>query len=405
MELVLEGSKTGEVGAAPSKPREETTGLHVGRVDDGVVAANIRHEAKEMEVEGLDGFVVSLIVEGICEVLSLLLGDLGSGTEWIVVDLSTVTEGVDISSTLTHDAQVAIHTDAVTVVLREERGLSDKRTRSNSSAPHQETIVQDLTRFEDDGLVCDRGDLRAGSDMDAFLLEGDNGLVDEMAIKGCQDRILRLEQCDRHEVSGSMREGTTKILPEKVTELSSKLDTSGSSTDDDKVEQTAFLLIGGRGQTGNLKALDDARSDLPGVLKFLEEVGVFLDTLDAKGVVFCTNSNDELVVRDREGLLAEFISAIDDFGGGIKLGGSAVKVGGGAELWGLADGLDNAAKVERSSARGRQEGREEKVIARGNDRHVVLGLVDRLDHTNSCPSSAEHDKLLSGLKLVLCLLV
>lgn len=245
MELVLEGTKTGEVGAAPSKPREKATGLHVGRVDDGVVAANIRHETKEVEVEGLDGFVVSLIVEGICKVLSLLLGDLGSGTEWVVVDLSTITEGVDVSSTFTDDAQVAINADAMAVVLREERRLGDKRTRSDPSAPDQETIVQDLTGFEDDGLVCDRSDLRAGSDMDPFLLEGDNGLVDKMAIKGCQDRVLGFEECDGHEMGGSMREGTTKILPEKVTELSSKLDTSGSSTNYDKVEQTAFLFVGG----------------------------------------------------------------------------------------------------------------------------------------------------------------
>lgn len=89
------------------------------------------------------------------------------------------------------------------------------------------------------------------------------------------------------------------------------------------------------------------------MLKFLEEVGVFLDALDAKGVVFSTNSNDELVVWDREGLLAELISTVDELGGGIELGGSAVKVGGGAELWGLADGLDNAAEVESSCARRR----------------------------------------------------
>lgn len=377
----------------------------MGRIDDGVVAADVGHDTEEVEVEGLDGSVVGLVVERVSEVLSLLLGDLGSGTEGIVVDLGTITEGIDVSSTFAHNAQVAIDSDAVAVVLREERRVCDKGTRANSSAPHQETIVQGLTRCEDDRLVCDRGDLRTSSDLHSFLLEGDDGLVDELAIKSRQDRVLCLEECDRHEMGGCSREGTTKILPEKVTELSSKLDTSGSSTDDDKVQKTTFLFVGGRGQTGDLKALDDTRSDLPGMVKFLEEVGVFLDALDAKGVVVCTDGDDEFVVRDREGLLAEFVCAIDELGSVVELGSSAMKVGRGTELWRLADGLDDAAKVKCSSACGRQQGREEKVVAGRDDRHVVLGLVDRLDHTDSSPSGTKHDELLSGLELVLCLLV
>lgn len=65
-----------------------------------------------------------------------------------------------------------------------------------------------------------------------------------------------------------------------------------------KGQQPVNLGLRLAGKVGGLDAVHDASPDLLGVPNLLEEAGVLVDTLDAKGLVLGADSVNEVVVRD-----------------------------------------------------------------------------------------------------------
>jgi hypothetical protein len=195
-------------------------------------------------------------------------------------------------------------------------------TRSVSGSPNEKT-VRDLLDLlvgilNDDRLLPDILDHGSGEDIDLVLLESRLGVLDELLGEGGQDIGESFDKGDPELVSdfgvplseivlyivkvGVKIRPSSYIVPlsathnQEIVQLSGVLDTGRSTTNNNHMHQPLNLLLGLSSKSGGLDTVQKLPSDPVGILQFLEETTVFLDSLDSKGLVLRSDGVDEVVV-------------------------------------------------------------------------------------------------------------
>jgi len=315
---------------AMDSPSRGKVSVEEGEIGDSLLRSNVSQrtlvrvvERREIEglVQPLDGpldilgrclgsspQLVQLILEflgsghfgkGPSEVSSLLTGSLSGRS---VGSGGTVTEGKDLGSTSQSHVTVDDETSSLSLVLGElGHEVSGDLSRGVSGSPDEETVrdLLDLlvTVLDDDRLFTYILDHGSGKDINLVLLERRLGVLNELLGEGGQDVGKRLDQGDP-ELVGDFGVPLSQVVDQEIVQLSGVLDTGRTSTDDDHVHQPLNLLLGLTGERGRLDTVQKLPPDPIGILQFLEETSVLLDSLDSERLVLGTNSVDQVVVRD-----------------------------------------------------------------------------------------------------------
>ena len=335
----------GQVGGPPEEEGKAATGGKVSvepaHISDGLLASDVGKRTLVRVVEGLDvldaaeltlmllnllgdlGGVAGLKVERTTELADTLLKDLGTGH--VVEETSqevtllrgnlggrgvsgdgAVTDSPDVAGTLDNEvlvhgktaARVLLGRDAVHEVL-------DDGADSVAGGPDEETVGEGdlltatigLADLGLDSLVGDLLDHGLGHDVDLLLLEGALGVLDQLLGEAGKDVGKSLDEGDAEAVSDIGNE-LLDVLLEEILELASKLDTSGTTTNDNHVQKTVNLLLGLALESGSLDAVHDLLANALGITNLLEEAGVLTDTGNAEGGVLSTDTNHQHVVGD-----------------------------------------------------------------------------------------------------------
>lgn len=240
----------------------------------------------ELSELGLDLLSLGHLVEHASEPGTFLGGDLGSGG---VVGDSAVTDGPHVFAALDHKVFVHGETTAGVLLggdLADE--VLDERAQGIAGGPHEEAegnLLDNLLSvgaggFSLDELVSHLLDHGFGPDGDGLLLEGLLGVLDQLLREHGQDVGESLNKGDLEGVL-DLGEPLLQIGVEEVLELTGEFDTSGSTTDNDHVQQTLDLLGALVLEGGRLTAVHDAVTDALGVADLLQEETVFAHTRDA----------------------------------------------------------------------------------------------------------------------------
>jgi hypothetical protein len=364
---------------------------------------------------GIDFLGLGHVVEHAGKESTLLGSDLG---RWGVVCHSAVTDSPDVLRAL--DNQVLVHGETTARVLLcgdlvDE--VLDQGSEGVTSGPDEKTVwdlLDHLLAVGPSGLgldvllshVLDHG---LCADGDGLLLECLLGVVDELLGEHGQDVGEGLDEGDV-EVILDLGEPLLQIRMEEVLELTSKLDTGRTATDDDHMQQALLLLVGLVLECGRLAAVHDTRADALGVAHFLQEEAVLAHTGDAcwllavsrsrysasrtKGCVLGADTHNEHVEGDlglgRVALDLRVVVNVDNPLLVVDLGGLGLVVldGGLLVAQEVADGLHDGAVLNGADgARGQQRG-EEEVVARRDDDDVVVLRVELLQQGDGAPAGA-----------------
>lgn len=84
------------------------------------------------------------------------------------------------------------------------------------------------------------------------------------------------------ELTGKFWEVFTDITLDEVVQLGGVLDTSGTSANNDKIEQSVDLFFGHARNAGSLETVQQSVANLGRVLDAFHETRVFCHALDAK---------------------------------------------------------------------------------------------------------------------------
>lgn len=234
----------------------------------------------------LDGLGLSHSVEETSKESTLLTSNLSSGG---IVGDSAVTDGPNVLGTV--DDQVFVNSETTARVLlggKLAHKVPDNRADGVTGGPNQETVrdgfqflgsvgLSDLSLDVLIGHVLDHG---LGADGDSFLLEGRLGVVNKLLGEHGKHVGKSLNKGDL-EVLLDLRNPLLEILLEEVLDLTSELNTSGATTDDNHVQKTLDLILSLILEDSGLDTVHDTRTDLLGISDLLQEARVLLDTLDA----------------------------------------------------------------------------------------------------------------------------
>ena len=176
-------------------------------------------------------------------------------------------------------------------------------------------------------------------------------------------------------------------------QLAGELDTSGTTANDNHVQQTTDLLRRLVLESGGLDTVHDALANPLRITDLLQKAAVFLDTGDTESSVLSTDANDEHVECDlglgSGALDLRIIVDVDNLFLVVDLGGLGLVVldGGLLVTEEVADGFHNAAVFDSTGGAGREQRREEEVVARRDDDDIVVFRVELLEQGDRSPTS------------------
>lgn len=440
-DVELTAEAHGEVGTAPEEVGHGTTACNVsvppGNVSDSLLAANVGQAALVRVVEGLDvldaaelalvgldllgnlGSVAGLQVQVGAELLDALLEGLGSGhvveefgkeVTLLCGDLGSrgvsghgaIANGPDVTGALNNEVLIDGQT-AAGVLLGGDLGdeVADDGADRVTGSPDEKTIgngeglllsVGAGTLGLDVG-VGDLLDHGLGQDVNFLLLKGLLGVLDQLLGEGGQNVGKSLDQGDLEAV-GNLGDQTLDVLLEEVLKLTGELDTSGATTNDNHVHETANILGRLILEGGGLDAVHDLLANSLGVVNLLQEARVLAYAGDAKGGVLSSDTDDQEVVGDLSlgcgALNLRRIQDLDNLPLGVDGAGLGfVELDGGLLVTeDGSDGLHDGAVLNRAGGAGRQKRGEEEVVSRRNDDDVVVFRVELLQERDGSPASA-----------------
>lgn len=250
-----------------------------------VVVLGLRLDFGQMLQLLLNGLRLGHGVEHTGQEGTLLAGNLGGGG---VVGDGAVTDGPHVLRAV--DDQVLVHgKTAARVLLGGDlvHEVADDVADSVTGGPDEQTVGDSLQLLGAvglgnlglDKLIGDVLDHGLGADGDGFLLEGRFGVVNQLLGEHGKHVGESLDESDV-EVVLDLGNPLFKIIVEEVLDLTSELDTSGTTTDDNHVQKSLDLLFSLILEHGGLDTVHDALADLLGITDFLQEARVFLDALD-----------------------------------------------------------------------------------------------------------------------------
>lgn len=88
----------------------------------------------------------------------------------------------------------------------------------------------------------------------------------------------------------------SQVVDQEVVQFSSVFYTSGTTADNDHVQQTINFLRGLSRESSSFNAIHQLCSDLLGIPNFLQEATVLLNTLDTKSLVGSTHTDDQVII-------------------------------------------------------------------------------------------------------------
>ena len=251
----------------------------------GLLAVSLFLGNRQLGKLTLDFGSLGHVVEHTGKESTLLSSNLSSGG---VVGDGAVTNSPDVLGTLDNEvlvygkttARIFLSGDLVDQVL-------DNGAESITGGPNKETVGNPLKlllaiRASRLGLnvlvryVLDHG---LCADIDGLLLEGLLRIVDELLGEHGKDVGQRLDEGNL-EVILDLGQPLLQIRVEEVLELSGKLDTSRTATDNNHVKQALLLLLRLVLECSRLAAIHDTVSDALSIANLLQEKTVLLDTGD-----------------------------------------------------------------------------------------------------------------------------
>ena len=343
------------------------------------------------------------------------MGDLCS---WRVLREGAVTEGVNLVATVQSQVLVDQQTSSCCLLFDNLGGqLFGQLTLSVTTGPDKGTVWNDhilgltvwMAVCRVDVLVVNLLDHGVGLQVEALLLKNILSILDQPWVEHREDIVLGLNQGDAHLVLNSWDE-LAQVLEDVVLDFCCQLDTSWSTTADDKAQESLSVFGVLRQQPGRLDLIKELLSDGSGVVRFLKERRVLVDTRDAECVDGGADGINEVVVVqggfDRLAVIGEGIADVESLGLVLDGDGLVFRIEvcrNGFEIsdlaWGLsgngshrvADRLD----VDCAARNGGKQRGEQKVVSWRHDGHVVLSGVQLVQEGDRPPAGAQdHDVLL-----------
>ncbi|KAH3668628.1 hypothetical protein OGAPHI_002382 [Ogataea philodendri] len=424
----------GDVTGSPDQVGESTTGGGGGestphQVGNGLLSTHVRKGTKVVVFERLDvsqgsvqsgldlGFFVrvgrsdqfslqvvngSSLGESRSKVVSLLVSNL---TGWWVAGEGTVTNSVNVLSTL--DLEVLIHkktssSTGLTLNLLEKTGGEVSRT--DTTGPDKHTVWKLLLLGASVLLLGGSGDDSVGNvvngsvdeQLDVVLSKSLLSVSPQALGERVQNVWQSLDQSDL-DFLGDFRHPFAQVLVNVVLQFTGKFDTSWTTTNNNKVQQSLSLGTSFREQRSLLDRLQDLSSDLDGVWQLLQETSIVGNTWDVESGWLSSNSNNQVVVlnfllnsrRVWELDLQRVVGVVQVSSVGFVVGNF-----GRSSLGNRSDWLNNRSWLD-GSGRGRWQQRSEQEVASWrNDGDLVKAGVEVLQHGCSTPTTSENNQVL-----------
>jgi len=216
---------------------------------------------------------------------TLLTGNLSSGS---IVGNSTIANGPDVLGTV-HDKVFVDSKTTAGVLLSGDltHQITDNRANGVTSGPNQQTVGDSLDnlgsiRISDLGLNVLVGDIldhSLSADGDLFLLEGRFGVVNQLFGEHGQNVGQSFDQSNV-EVVLNLGDPLLQIIVEEILKLTSELDTSGATTDDDHVQQALDLIGSLILEHSSFDTIHDTLTDVLSIVDLLQEARVLANTRD-----------------------------------------------------------------------------------------------------------------------------
>lgn len=243
------------------------------------------------------------VVEQAGQERTLLGSDLSSRG---VASNGAVTDGPDIAGALDNKVLVDSKTTARILLggnLAHE--VTDNGANSVSGSPDKQTVrdTESLlgairtSALSLNKVLCHPLDHGLEFDVNVLLAQGVLGVLNELLGERRENVGKGLNKSDLEAVADLGNQLLDVVLKE-ITELSSELDTSRTTTNNDHVHETVDLFLGLTLERSALNTVHNLLADQLGITNLLEEATVLADTGNTESGILSTDTNDEHVVRD-----------------------------------------------------------------------------------------------------------
>lgn len=233
----------------------------------------------------LNGIGLGHGVEKTSQEGTLLAGNLSSGS---IVGNSTIANGPDVLGTV-HDKVFVDSKTTAGVLLSGDltHQITDNWANSVTSGPNQQTVGDSLhslgsIRVSDLGLnvlVSDILDHSLSADGDLFLLKGRFGVVNQLLGEHGQNVGQSFDQSNV-EVVLNLGNPLLQIIVEEILKLTSELDTSGATTDDDHVQQALDFIGSLVLEHSSFDTIHDTLTNVLSIIDLLQEARILANTRD-----------------------------------------------------------------------------------------------------------------------------
>lgn len=255
----------------------------------------------------LDALLLSIrlghVVEQTGQERTLLGSDLGGRG---VAGNSAVTDGPDVASSLNDEILVDGKTAAGVLLSGDlTHKITDDGSDSVTGSPDKQTVgnAESLlaaigtSELSLDKVLCHLLDHSLELDVDVLLTHCVFGVLDKLLGERGENVGKSLDKSDLEAVA-DIGDQLLDILLEEIAELSSELNTGGTTTNNDHVHEAVDLLLGLALEGSSLNTVHNLLADQLGVANLLEETAVLADTRNTESGILSTDTDDKHVVRN-----------------------------------------------------------------------------------------------------------
>jgi len=275
------------------------------------------------------------------------------------------------------------------VVVELDVQVPDESRGARPGRPDHEVRANRLAAFELDGAGPQAAHRGTSPQLHPLAPKVPSGVVGERRIEGEQQTRRGLEQQDASP-RRQLGEGRPKLVLEQVVDLGRDLDAGRSAAADHEAQGVLHDSVRRSRDARPGELFEHPAPDPARVFDRREGHGVLLDAVDAEGGDFGADRDDDLVEGQLEGAVADRSSAEKPPRRPVDRRRPSLDE---SDLAQSAPGrLDDRAQLDRARRSGRQEGREQEVVARRDQRHVPALPTDRAQEREAAEAAAEDDE-------------